>query len=332
MNIKLIINNNKRIIVYISLLLNILLLLAIFHELERLRLCNWRPHINNKNNNEQTEKYEQQSTITTNVEQSTPSSTRRLLQQSNVHKTPSKLQSHSTKLSDLLISPPAQSFFRLEQSTFEALLPIYAAPAPATLQFDLFPEVSSVDSHLPNTGLYEWAYCDLNNTVTDIEYPFRWPYCSRAATSEQVYQLKWYGCHVLAHCPPVHLFQSFHRCIQIPPDGYQQPPVAQYLPTEQGKYAIHWRNLGVDTLTDLLEFNKHTPKNLYHFNASVYDADALTELTLAAHYIPFRSVRLALDIGAGGGSLSVLLKRKFDVTTLSTVFADWPCKRTNSRK
>lgn len=31
-----------------------------------------------------------------------------------------------------------------------------------------------------------------------------------------------------------------------------------------------------------------------------------------------------LDVGAGGGSLGLLAKRKYDVQTLSTVFADWP--------
>ncbi len=31
-----------------------------------------------------------------------------------------------------------------------------------------------------------------------------------------------------------------------------------------------------------------------------------------------------LDVGAGGASLDLLLKRLYDVQTVSTVFADWP--------
>jgi len=31
-----------------------------------------------------------------------------------------------------------------------------------------------------------------------------------------------------------------------------------------------------------------------------------------------------LDVGAGGASLGLLLKRLYDVQTVSTVFADWP--------
>jgi tRNA1(Val) A37 N6-methylase TrmN6 len=48
-------------------------------------------------------------------------------------------------------------------------------------------------------------------------------------------------------------------------------------------------------------------------------------MKLGAKYIPFGpKVRLMLDIGAGGGSLGLLLKRKYDVQVLSTIFPDWP--------
>jgi len=89
--------------------------------------------------------------------------------------------------------------------------------------------------------------------------------------------------------------------------------------------AVPYHNLRVSKLEDLLVFNKHTPKNLYHFDAEKYDLDALEELSLGEQYIPFANkVRLMLDVGAGGGSLAILAKRKYDVQTLSTVFADWP--------
>lgn len=75
----------------------------------------------------------------------------------------------------------------------------------------------------------------------------------------------------------------------------------------------------------LIDFNRGTPKNLYHFDAPKYDLDALDELKFAANVIPFaKRVRLMLDVGAGGGSLSLLLKRKYDVQSINTAFPDWP--------
>lgn len=66
-------------------------------------------------------------------------------------------------------------------------------------------------------------------------------------------------------------------------------------------------------------------QNLYHFDAPVYDLDALDEVELGERYIPFgNKIRLMLDVGAGGGSLGLMLREKYDVQTLSTVFADWP--------
>jgi SAM-dependent methyltransferase len=48
-------------------------------------------------------------------------------------------------------------------------------------------------------------------------------------------------------------------------------------------------------------------------------------LRLASQYIPWGpAVRLMLDVGAGGGSLGLLLHRLYGVQTLSTAFADWP--------
>ena len=66
-------------------------------------------------------------------------------------------------------------------------------------------------------------------------------------------------------------------------------------------------------------------QNLYHFNAPQYDHDGFEELSLGAAYIPFDSkVRTFLDIGAGGGSLGLLLRRKFGVEAMSIIFPDWP--------
>lgn len=58
-----------------------------------------------------------------------------------------------------------------------------------------------------------------------------------------------------------------------------------------------------------------------HFNAPVYDLDGLDEAKFAAPFIPFGTkVRNVLDIGAGGGSLGLVLKQKYDLLTMSIIF------------
>ena len=115
----------------------------------------------------------------------------------------------------------------------------------------------------------------------------------------------------------------FLDCIHLPPEGYVWPAKHPELPSPGD--AVNWPNLRAKVRQDLVEFNKGTPKNLYHFEAGVYDKDGLDELSIAAKYIPLqKKVRNMLDIGAGGGSLGVLLKAKYNIQTIASAFADWP--------
>jgi len=154
-------------------------------------------------------------------------------------------------------------------------------------------------------------------------------FCPETSMNEQYFQLQWFGRHV------AHGFQGerrfvpkFLNCVHLPPTGYKWPekyPALPYNGGREGPGAVHWPNLRVNSRPDLVEFNKATPKNLFHFDAHEYDQDGLAEMALAAKYIPLKEkVRLALDLGAGGGSFGLLLKRKYDITTVATAFADWP--------
>ena len=114
-------------------------------------------------------------------------------------------------------------------------------------------------------------------------------------------------------------------CVQLPPREYVWPQKHAVIPVAPGGDGVNWPNLRVATLRDLLVFNRGTPKNLYHFNASFYDYEQESIVSHAARYIPFdQKVRVMLDIGSGGGSLGLVLKRRYDVQVVSTVFADWP--------
>ena len=151
-------------------------------------------------------------------------------------------------------------------------------------------------------------------------------FCPETATSEQYFQLTFFdrpgaGSKVAVRKGKPHS----PTCVQLPPRDYKWPQKHQQLPVPKGADGVNWPNLRVKTLKDLLVFNRGTPKNLYHFNASFYDYEQEQIVSHAARYIPFdQKVRLMLDIGSGGGSLGLVLKRRYDVQTVSTVFADWP--------
>jgi len=172
--------------------------------------------------------------------------------------------------------------------------------------------------------------------------------CPETAKNEWFWQLSWFertdarnktggkiARHASIQTPP---------CAQLPPKGYVFPakyPPLPMLPspgqpmakTPAGKVdatavshgEFPWQNLRMRQITDLLDFNSATPKNLYHFDAPNYDRQQHHFLQEVAHVIPFeQKVRLMLDVGAGGASLGLLLKRLYDVQSISTVFADWP--------
>ena len=153
-------------------------------------------------------------------------------------------------------------------------------------------------------------------------------YCPETATSEQYFQLTFFDRPGAGSKVAVRKGRPVSpSCVQLPPRGYVWPAKHALVPVSvtPGTDAVHWPNLRVATLRDLLVFNRGTPKNLYHFNASFYDYEQEQIVAHAARYIPFdQKVRVMLDIGSGGGSLGLLLKRRYDVQVVSTVFADWP--------
>jgi len=152
-------------------------------------------------------------------------------------------------------------------------------------------------------------------------------WCPETATNEQYYQLQFFdrpgaGSKSLAVRRPK---PKFAPCVQLPPEDYRFPKKVQSMPLAVGEQAVHWPNLRVQKLEDLLVFNRGTPKNLYHFNASFYDYEQEAILDASAKYIPWgHKVRTMLDVGSGGASLGMLAKRRYDVQVVSTVFADWP--------
>jgi len=152
-------------------------------------------------------------------------------------------------------------------------------------------------------------------------------WCPETATNEQYYQLQFFdrpgaGSKSLAVRRPK---PAFPKCVQLPPEDYRFPKKVQTMPLAVGQQAVHWPNLRVKKLEDLLVFNEGTPKNLYHFNASFYDYEQEAILDRSAEFIPWgHKVRTMLDVGSGGASLGMLAKRRYDVQVVSTVFADWP--------
>jgi len=202
----------------------------------------------------------------------------------------------------------------------DALGTLWPAPAPS--------DALRIDGDLSDDKSFDlashettWSYCPLLNKEYHPEGER--PFCPQVSTAEQKWQKEWFGAHVVPGAPrrPLPLMLP---CTHLPPEGYTWPEKHPQLPAPSTP-AVPYANLRVKDLQDLVRFNPATPKNLYHFDCEKYDQDALGELSLAERFIPFaRKVRLMLDVGAGGGSLGLLAKRKYDVQTLSTVFADWP--------
>jgi hypothetical protein len=119
-------------------------------------------------------------------------------------------------------------------------------------------------------------------------------FCPETSTTEQGYQLAWFGKHVAQGFVGERRFvPEFQSCVQMQPDGYRWPEKTPELPyTGNGANgaagAVHWPNFRVKNVEELVEFNRGTPKNLYHFKAQEYDQDGLDEMALAAKYIPLK--------------------------------------------
>ena len=176
----------------------------------------------------------------------------------------------------------------------------------------------------PASHIQSFTYDELGNLslVPDIA-SFPSEHCPTTATVEQHWQIGWYGGQVAVGVTERN-FPLPQKCVQLPPDSYVWPSKYTDLPAADQSF-LNWRNLRVESYEQLIVFNQGTPKNLYHFNAPRYDLDGLDELSLGAKYIPFaKKIRNFLDIGAGGGSLGLLLKRKYGVEAMSIIFPDWP--------
>ncbi len=122
-------------------------------------------------------------------------------------------------------------------------------------------------------------------------------FCPETATNEQFYQLQFFdrpgaGSRAAIRKPK----PQPPKCVQLPPADYKFPAKVQSMPLALGESAVHWPNLRVQKLEDLLVFNMGTPKNLYHFNASFYDYEQEAILDGSAKIIPWgHKVRLSVS-------------------------------------
>ena len=115
------------------------------------------------------------------------------------------------------------------------------------------------------------------------------------------------------------------QCVWPPPTDFVFPAKHLSLPAIVNSSWVRWSNHYVMNDYNLSMFNYGYGKNLYHFNAPHYDNEQLTKLDRIAAYIPLGSkVRNCLDVGAGGGSLSLLLHRRYNIVTLNLVYAELP--------
>ena len=205
------------------------------------------------------------------------------------------------------------------ESSEESLGKIWHPPA-AVSSLDIAGDLSVNSSFSTSQHEHVWQYCNIGGKDDPIiATPI--PFCAQTPNVEQRYQMSWFGTHVVPGLKRP--FPKYLDCVHLPPAGYTWPDKYPQLPASEA--AVHWPNFRVASHKELVVFNEATPKNLYHFDAPKYDSDALGELSWAARYIPFGpKIRNMLDVGAGGGSLGLLMHRKYDIQVLSTVFADWP--------
>ena len=205
------------------------------------------------------------------------------------------------------------------ESSEDSLGKIWHAPAAAS-SLDIAGDLSLNSSFSTAEHEHVWQYCSIGGPSDPI-ISSAIPFCDQTPNVEQRYQMSWFGTHVVPGLKRP--FPKYLDCVHLPPAGYTWPTKYPRLPATEA--AVHWPNFRVASHQELVVFNEATPKNLYHFDAPKYDKDALGELSWAAKYIPFGpKIRNMLDVGAGGGSLGLLMKRKYDIQVLSTVFADWP--------
>ena len=144
-------------------------------------------------------------------------------------------------------------------------------------------------------------------------------YCRFEPRIEQQHQFRFFSTDNVFRWP------DFSTCAILPPKNYQWPSKQTKFPSPSGESAVSWSNLGLKSFKDVILFNEGFPKNIYHFNALVYDIEQEGAANLAAQYIPFgKKIRTMLEIGGGGGSLAVSLNKRYDVTVINTIQPEFP--------
>lgn len=177
--------------------------------------------------------------------------------------------------------------------------------------------------------VYEWDICKsyqlsnltISNSISNNDELTneRITYCEFNPLLEQKYQLKFFK-RESTSCT-----EKMPDCAVLPPKDYRWPQKHVTFPTPSDQVAVPWANLGLSSWDDLSAFNPNHKKNMIHFNASYYDVQQEKDVNLAAQYIPFgKKIRTILEIGAGGGSISFILSKRYDVTVLNTAFSDFP--------
>ncbi|CAF1454078.1 unnamed protein product [Rotaria magnacalcarata] len=180
-----------------------------------------------------------------------------------------------------------------------------------------------------NDEIYEWDVCKsikkkipmnlISTSANSTPIYKAVKYCEFRALSEQHFQFQFFK----RYSPSCTLRQF--ACVLLPPKSYQWLSKFVNFPALQNEAAVPWANLGLDSWEDLIQFNPGHPKNMIHFNASYYDILHEGKINVAAQYIPFgKKIRSMLEIGAGGGSVSFILKKRYDVTVLNTALPDFP--------
>ncbi|CAF4416283.1 unnamed protein product [Rotaria magnacalcarata] len=192
---------------------------------------------------------------------------------------------------------------------------------------DLSKNLFAIDKF--NDKIYEWNICatlntslqtKLNKNVSfNVTYYQPIKYCPTDPKFEQNFQFNFYDRPSAPSSP------QFSSCTHLPPKNYRWPNKYGKLPVPIGESAVHWSNMRLNSTSDLAIFNPGYLHNLYHFQASTYDIRQEAWIDLAAQYIPFGlKVRSMLEIGAGGGSISFLLNRRYDVTVVNTALPEFP--------
>lgn len=192
---------------------------------------------------------------------------------------------------------------------------------------DLSKYIEQVD-HVQEENL-EWNICNRrlppqitksNSNQSDVE-PFYGDIklCEFTATVEHKYQLSLFADLNRTYA------KKFTDCVLLPPIDYRWPKKYVKFPAEAENTSIFWSNLGLNSYQNVSIFNPNYPKNVYHFHSPSYDIEQEAYLNMAAKYIPFGAkIRNMLDIGAGGGSLSIALSRRYDVNVINTIRPEFP--------